>query len=78
MLSDEVERVFRGVRCPRCHSFSIEVEAHPLCNVKLPRSSAGYMVRIRCGQCGEESTSCYGKDILEGVRHCVKDWRKRK
>ena len=47
MLDDEVKRVFGGVRCPRCHSFNFEVEAYPLCNVKLPRSVAGYMVRIK-------------------------------
>ena len=78
MLSEEVKRVFRGVMCPRCHSFSFDVEAHPLWIEELPRSFAGYMSKIKCRQCGEESISRYGKDILEVVRHCVKDWRKRK
>lgn len=76
MLDDEVKRVFGGVRCPRCHSFNFEVEAYPLCNVKLPRSVAGYMVRIKCGQCGEASPYYYGRDISEGLRYCIGEWRK--
>ena len=78
MLSEEVERAFRGVRCPRCHRFSLAVIVYPVCAEVPPRPIIGYMSKIKCRQCGEESISCYGKDILEGIRHCVKDWRKRK
>ena len=76
MLSDEVKRVSSGVSCPRCHSFSISVIAYPVRAEVLPRPIIGYMSKIKCGQCGEESISRYGKDILEGVRYCVKEWRK--
>ena len=75
MLSDKVERVFRGIRCPRCHSFSFEIEDRPLCIEEFPRSVAGYMVRIKCGQCGEVSQYYYGRDISEGLRYCVGKWR---